>query len=1174
MSDEFGTIVNVATVNVGEFLTADVAIGAASLPVTDVSTFDEKGGQVVLNGNVYTYFGVDLDNSRLKLSTSSGLMLVLSRSLGGVTASALADDRVEIWPPRPEKKALVDFGVEEGEAVFAVVPHELTAVIQDGFRDEGNRETVLVEERGGGDLYVKDLAAQPAVIEATIAGDGVPPLASPTPVVSGMVGALHVKWAAIEGPDFVTYEVHISTSSGFVPSTLTLVSTTSATSITIKSLPTDVLLATDTEYYVKLVAYDLDGAAAPSDEGHAQLVKITNADVSAAFVYAGTVTAPQIVGGTINADLTLSGVVRTADAGARVELDAGGVTIYDSTGTPTTDLSTNGTSVFKGDAEIGGLTVTGSMGILGTNNNIAQNSQLQLAAGNTGNPTTSPTVIQDWETITFTKPGDATFNGSGLTSVQKVGTHWVCGYKKSGTSEYYVYRFDAAGVYVDDATPMIISSTVSQTTQIAVGGRCYSVASNGTLFKHRLLSDVIMFADPFTTDVNSSRWPTRTGSWSWVSGQAYLESTDSIDTSTIETAHDKNIKGAYVQAEFIEDNTANDGHYAMLNVKHSNGNPMAQIFVKGESGGRTLYCRQWDPYTNSSSGTFSMTYSKTTHRWFKIEEGGDGRFYFYTSADGSTWTARYDNPHTVSDADLATVSFEIYISDEGNDNLISYEIDNVEHGVINSSASFTYARVNTSQTPTIGNDGTNLLVAEYDPSITKYVVKTVDPATMAVTATDTMVSVSNGAGPLAGVMKGSFDIGSARWIFKEVGSLEWKVYTQVAGHASQNAEYFAADGGGSKGAVWDGSNFWALGTNGKLYKHTAVGAGSGPSGASTITGFKIGYTWYDSNATGGTHESMISPLATFTLNKRARLTVTSPSLPPGGGTDDPNSIRVYAGSVAAPGTVTLQGNTAAGIVSAIFNSLTTGAAPPGSNNFLTSGAPGQIRNAGGTLIISGDGTITSVPTELGTVDLNTITVNGKYSQTSDVEAAGGTNYPLPYAGFLEVDNAGGTIIQQTYTGYRNADQTVYPSIWRRFFISAAWTSWAPLFDDHGTDSTVGNIIVAASGWTIASVNARIQGKVLALRIGTITKTGSLLAVGADGNVANTAIGTLTAKYRPGVGFDQGGLLTGATGRGASFVVSTVGVVSVTWIDSGSDPAGGIDLAVNDVLSCLGTVIMA
>lgn len=53
--------------------------------------------------------------------------------------------------------------------------------------------------------------------------DGVPPASSPTPVVKGGIGSLFVSWDAITNHDPVSYEVHVSKTSGFTPSGTTLV---------------------------------------------------------------------------------------------------------------------------------------------------------------------------------------------------------------------------------------------------------------------------------------------------------------------------------------------------------------------------------------------------------------------------------------------------------------------------------------------------------------------------------------------------------------------------------------------------------------------------------------------------------------------------------------------------------------------------------------------------------------------------------------------------------------------------------------------------------------------------------------------------------------------------------------------------------------------------------------
>jgi hypothetical protein len=145
--DEYGAIVDVSTVNNGDQLVAAAASGASTLALSDVTMFDELGGRLMLNGVIYDYIAVDTDLNTLTL-------------FGTLSAAAAEDDRVEIYPPAPVRTAMVDFGIEESEAVPAVIPSGLSVSLADGLRDESTRENVLVEERGNGELYVKDVMAQ------------------------------------------------------------------------------------------------------------------------------------------------------------------------------------------------------------------------------------------------------------------------------------------------------------------------------------------------------------------------------------------------------------------------------------------------------------------------------------------------------------------------------------------------------------------------------------------------------------------------------------------------------------------------------------------------------------------------------------------------------------------------------------------------------------------------------------------------------------------------------------------------------------------------------------------------------------------------------------------------------------------------------------------------------
>jgi hypothetical protein len=157
MSRIYGSIVEVSTVNIGENLTANAAISATAIIVEDVNTFSTVSGegQLILNGIVYAYTGIDPTTNTITLLT-------------GLDAAAAEDDRAELYPLQPLKRATVDLGIPEGEAIQVVVPYALSATLSEGMREEADQETVLIGEGAAGDFYIVDILASPAIADSGI----------------------------------------------------------------------------------------------------------------------------------------------------------------------------------------------------------------------------------------------------------------------------------------------------------------------------------------------------------------------------------------------------------------------------------------------------------------------------------------------------------------------------------------------------------------------------------------------------------------------------------------------------------------------------------------------------------------------------------------------------------------------------------------------------------------------------------------------------------------------------------------------------------------------------------------------------------------------------------------------------------------------------------------------
>lgn len=100
------------------------------------------------------------------------------------------------------------------------------------------------------------------------------------------------------------------------------------------------------------------------------------------------------------------------------------------------------------------------------------------------------------------------------------------------------------------------------------------------------------------------------------------------------------------------------------------------------------------------------------------------------------------------------------------------------------------------------------------------------------------------------------------------------------------------------------------------------------------------------------------------------------------------------------------------------------------------------------------------------VDLNTYTITGVYVQSANASAANGINYPVAFAGKLEVVNQTGTFVWQIYHVYGD-NNAANRGIWRREYYGGIWYPWAKLID---TGSTGIYELIANKATTFATIN--------------------------------------------------------------------------------------------------------
>jgi hypothetical protein len=329
----------------------------------------------------------------------------------------------------------------------------------------------------------------------------------------------------------------------------------------------------------------------------------------------------------------------------------------------------------------------------------------------------------------------------------------------------------------------------------------------------------------------------------------------------------------------------------------------------------------------------------------------------------STWTEVTDN--FVAPTDAATMLVTLWNSVFGGTLNASCYWDDISVVAAGASAydlfiddaryfkavgSIPYTRINTSQSPALGAYTTtgDLLVAEFDDPNNKIQVRRISPEDMAtVVATFNSAANAGFGGPLAGVLRGNFDFPEERYIFnvQGAGGSNWWPFKNSDG-TYMSGDAFPVITGGNQGIAYDGTNFWALGSDGNLYKHTNIKWTNGTDSAAWASVF----TWYD----GASQETNGSTATSFTMKMRARLTVTSPALPYLGA-GDPDRIRVYVGR--GGGTKYLQATSTSMTNFVVLSTATfSGTAVPGTNTFA-SATPAKIRNTDDSLIISADGSV-------------------------------------------------------------------------------------------------------------------------------------------------------------------------------------------------------------------------
>lgn len=240
----------------------------------------------------------------------------------------------------------------------------------------------------------------------------------------------------------------------------------------------------------------------------------------------------------------------------------------------------------------------------------------------------------------------------------------------------------------------------------------------------------------------------------------------------------------------------------------------------------------------------------------------------------------------------------------------------------------------------IGSDGTDLWVADINVANGRVRLQRINTAGV-VQATVNGTSTYQPDASITGFLPNvTLDFGATRHLIQTAADNDY-VYPLDSTGVYQSNEVFrtATTTTNVAGLMSDGTNMWCLGDGG-----TVSGATYSSRYKYELTHFTtesskwwVAYSWYDSDATGGTHETTIGPKASTTMYRRSRLSVTTAAIPDNGGTDDPTAVRVYAGrgtTEPASTAMYLQYTGADGVTSGtITTTLFSGTASPTTNDF-------------------------------------------------------------------------------------------------------------------------------------------------------------------------------------------------------------------------------------------------
>jgi microcystin-dependent protein len=930
---------------------------------------------------------------------------------------------------------------------------------------EGNYRVVLITRSLPGVPSAPSQSQEVTAAAVVEPSDGIEPQTPPDVTAVGGLGAVLVRLREpVANKDPVLYEYHASP----VPFTAvpndagTIVHVGPETSVTVRAYANgDPIGPTEqgvlpSPVYLRVFAKDDDGWSPQSQQVMAVPVLVTSADIAANQGWFGYLQAVDFRSGTISGDVGLFGRLATLGAGENVgqgwEAGARGARWFNPQGKVVVDipynLSDTNPATFTGKGIFQQLEASAGMTMRGTSQ-IVQGAELVLA-NQQAPPSLAPTAGVDLEAVSldFAAAYAAVTGGQAATRIlgmqyDTAGAEWWVGVYLSPFVR--VLRFDpTTGAYkgqqiaIDTSVNWIGGLNPQHWAHTSGAKPRHVLATTTWVYFYTdagaLAGEPEMLLNAPTDIVKPSLSP---------DGANFLVADLDSSDSTLRTRSysPDNAAGANVAVQHVAGQqgtfTVAKPPTAIVNVSSGSEptvGPDVVNYSMTSNTGATVYLRS--PLVTISPSR-QYTASVVT---YATGNGADmlttGVMIEWIAADGVTIISSNQKTRTGSARVTSTVTA---LAPAG---AVSARLAYIITDRTNSARGYYYSP--TLQT-SAGWNVTNLWRA------TKVAGDVWTPPGLAATSTSASGAVRRTDSDMANVERIVF--GPTRAAPDGVVVPYRTSDGTSGGHTWRGPQSVAAEA-----FTFANGNYFVL-ASGRVYKFgTATW-----DDTTTSSDWQAAYSWRDTNANNGVHETGLSPFTRFTMRKRHRVTLTTGPVPGGSGDDVVNAVGFYVGreveatplvvdSVGATGAVgSLTTTTPHGLVVGDTVKVTGGGAQPGATfygTYTVTAVPGTTKF---TYALSRSALATTTVTDMSArkvtyPDRTGMAYQGDMAVPQTVSAAGVLTNPNPAAA-----TAANTITNLTY-GPDPAGTYAFPNASPGRVVSAkkrASTSQLPVFGVDG-----------------------------------------------------------------------------------------------------------------------------